>query len=66
MLTFTNALLGEVTLRITVTVHFLSAALVFRYPSAKRYETPKLELLAVGSLGPHQPKRREIVTALLA
>jgi hypothetical protein len=38
----------------------------FRYPAAERVPQPRLELLHVGSLGPHHPRRRELVRALQA
>ena len=37
----------------------------FRYPAATPSPKPRLELLHVGSLGPHHPRRRELVEALL-
>jgi len=38
----------------------------FRYPVAERVAQPWLELLQVGSLELHHPRRRELVTALQA
>ena len=37
----------------------------FRYPSAAASSNPHLKLLHVGSLGPHHPRRRELVEDLL-
>ena len=63
LLTFNPALLSEVQQRIKVPVRCL-APTFFRYPSATPSPTPRLELLHVGSLGPHHPRRRELVEAL--
>ncbi len=39
---------------------------LFRYPAAEWVAQSRLELLHVGSLGPHHPRRRELVAALQA
>ena len=64
LLTFNPALLREVRQQLTMTVRSL-APTFFRYPAATRNPSPRLELLHVGSLGPHHPRRREIVEALV-
>ncbi len=58
-------MLGAVQQRLSVPVRELPPTF-FRYPTAVRVPQPRLELLHVGSLGPHHPRRRELVTALLA
>ena len=63
LLTFNPALLQSVQQRLTMPVRCL-APTFFRYPAATRSPTPRLELLHVGSLGPHHPRRRELVEAL--
>ncbi|QNI46788.1 glycosyltransferase [Synechococcus sp. A15-60] len=64
LLTFNPALLQEVQHRLPMPVRCL-APTFFRYPHATPSPTPRLELLHVGSLGPHHPRRRELVEALL-
>ena len=64
LLTFNPALLGIVQQRLPMPVRCL-APTFFRYPSATPSSTARLELLHVGSLGPHHPRRRELVEALL-
>ena len=64
LLTFNPALLQEVQQRLPMPVRCL-APTFFRYPAATPVPTPRLELLHVGSLGPHHPRRRELVEALL-
>lgn len=65
LLTFNPALLGQVQARLNVPVRCLAPSF-FRYPSAQRSPFPESVLLHVGSLGPHHPKRRELVQALQA
>ena len=65
LLTFNPALVTAVRKRVRVPVRSLPPTF-FRYPSAVAVERPLLELLHVGSLGPHHPRRRELVTALQA
>lgn len=64
LITFNPALLKDVQLRLPMPVRCL-APTFFRYPAATPSSTPRLELLHVGSLGPHHPRRRELVEALL-
>jgi hypothetical protein len=64
LLTFNPALLQDVQQRLHMPVRCL-APTFFRYPAAQPSPTPRLELLHVGSLGPHHPRRREFVEALL-
>ena len=64
LLTFNPALLPDVQERLPMNVRCL-APTFFRYPAAKPSPTPRLELLHVGSLGPHHPRRRELVEDLL-
>ena len=64
LLTFNPALLEDVQERLPMPVRCL-APTFFRYPAAKPNPAPRLELLHVGSLGPHHPRRRELVEALL-
>ena len=64
LLTFNPALLNEVQQRLPMPVRCLAPSF-FRYPAATPSPTPRLELLHVGSLGPHHPRRRELVEALL-
>ena len=64
LLTFNPALLEIVQQRLPMPVRCL-APTFFRYPTATPSPTPRLELLHVGSLGPHHPRRRELVEALL-
>jgi hypothetical protein len=65
LLTFNPAMLSAVRQRLSVPVRALPPTF-FRYPAAERVPQPRLELLHVGSLGPHYPRRRELVTALKA
>ena len=64
LLTFNPVLLQNVQQRLPMPVRCL-APTFFRYPAAKPSPTPRLELLHVGSLGAHHPRRRELVEALL-
>ena len=64
LLTFNPVLLQEVQQRLGLPVRCLAPSF-FRYPAATPSPTPRLELLHVGSLGPHHPRRRELVEALL-
>ena len=64
LLTFNPALLRDVQNRLPVNVRCL-APTFFRYPASKPSPTPRLELLHVGSLGPHHPRRRALVEGLL-
>ena len=64
LLTFNPALLQKVQQRLQMPVRCL-APTFFRYPTATPSPTPRLQLLHVGSLGPHHPRRRELVEALL-
>ena len=63
LLSFNPALLAAVRQRLSIPVRALPPTF-FRYPSAPRVANPRLELLHVGSLGPHHPRRRELVMAL--
>lgn len=63
LLTFNPALLAAVRQRLNVPVRALPPTF-FRYPSAQPVAQPRRELLHVGSLGPHHPRRRELVMAL--
>ena len=63
LLTFNPALVAEVRKRLRVPVRSLPPTF-FRYPSAVPVERHLLQLLHVGSLGPHHPRRRELVDAL--
>jgi hypothetical protein len=65
LLTFNPALVAQVRQRLLVPVRSLPPSF-FRYPAAKPEAQPRRELLHVGSLGPHHPKRRDLVTALQA
>ena len=64
LLTFNPALLHEVQQRLPMPVRCL-APTFFRYPAATSSPSPRLELLHVGSLGPHHPRRRQLVEGLL-
>ena len=64
MLTFNPALLQDVQQRLPMPVRCLAPSF-FRYPTATPRTAPRLELLHVGSLGPHHPRRRELVETLL-
>jgi len=64
LLTFNPALLEKVRQRLPMPVRCLAPSF-FRYPAANPRPTPILELLHVGSLGPHHPRRRELVEGLL-
>jgi hypothetical protein len=64
LLSFNPALLDAVRKRLSIPVRALPPTF-FRYPAAPRAAAaPRLELLHVGSLGPHHPRRRELVMAL--
>lgn len=63
LLTFNPVLLQDVQHRLLMPVRCL-APTFFRYPAATPSQTPRLELLHVGSLGPHHPRRRELVEGL--
>lgn len=63
LLSFNPALLVAVRQRLSIPVRSVPPTF-FRYPSAPRAAAPRLELLHVGSLGPHHPRRRELVMAL--
>ncbi len=63
LLTFNPALLDEVRRRVSIPVRALPPTF-FRYPSAIPATERRLELLHIGSLGPHHPRRRELVAAL--
>ena len=64
LLTFNPALLQDVQQRLPMPVRCL-APTFFRYPAATPHHAPRLELLHVGSIGPHHPRRRELVKTLL-
>ena len=64
LLTFNPALLMDVQQLLPMPVRCL-APTFFRYPAATPSKTPRLELLHVGSIGPHHPRRRELVEALI-
>ena len=64
LLTFNPALLQHVQQRLPMPVRCL-APTFFRYPAAIPSPKPRMELLHVGSLGQHHPRRRELVEALL-
>ena len=63
LLSFNPALLAAVRQKLNIPVRALPPTF-FRYPSAQRVANPHLELLHVGSLGPHHPRRHELVMAL--
>ena len=63
LLAFNPALLAAVRQRLSLPVRALPPTF-FRYPVATRVAEPRAELLHVGSLGPHHPRRRELVMAL--
>ena len=65
LLTFNPALVDAVRERVRLPVRSLPPTF-FRYPAAVPVPQPKLELLHVGSLGHHHPRRRELVMALQA
>jgi hypothetical protein len=65
LLTFNPALVADVRQRLRVPVRSLPPSF-FRYPAAVPVAQPRRELLHVGSLGPHHPRRRELVNALQA
>ena len=65
LLTFNPALLRDVQQRLPMPVRCL-APTFFRYPAATPSPKPRLDLLHVGSLGPHHPRRRELVEALIS
>ena len=62
-MTFNPALLDEVRRRVSIQVRAYPPTF-FRYPSASPAKERKLELLHVGSLGQHHPRRRSLVTTL--
>ena len=64
LLTFNPALLEDVRQRLPMPVRCL-APTFFRYPTATKNPDTRLELLHIGSLGSHHPRRRELVEALL-
>ena len=64
LLTFNPALLQNVQERLPMPVRCLAPSF-FRYQAATPRPTRSLELLHVGSLGPHHPRRRALVEALL-
>ena len=63
LLTFNPMLLPQVRAQLPVPVRCLPPSF-FRYPATTRAAHPRLELLHVGTLGAHHPRRRELVTAL--
>jgi hypothetical protein len=65
LLTFNPALMVIVRQRLRVPVRSFPPTF-FRYPVGVPAAQPRRELLHVGSLGPHHPRRRELVTALQA
>ena len=65
LLAFNPAMLSAVRKRLSVPVRALPPTF-FRYPAAARVAQPRLKLLHVGSIGPHHPRRRELVAALQA
>ncbi len=65
LLTFNPAMLSAVRQPVRVPVRALPPTF-FRYPAAEWVAQPRLELLHVGSLGFHHPRRRELMMALQA
>lgn len=65
LLTFNPALVVHVRQRLRVPVRSFPPTF-FRYPVGVPAAHSRRELLHVGSLGPHHPRRRELVTALQA
>ena len=65
LLTFNPSWVDCVQQRLNVPVRCL-APTFFRYPTATPINQRRMELLHVGSLGPHHPHRRELVEALIA
>jgi hypothetical protein len=63
LLTFNPALVAEARKRLRVSVRSLPPTF-FRYPTAVPVQKPQVKLLHVGSLGPHHPRRKELVNAL--
>ena len=63
LLSFNPALLAAVRQRLSIPVRALPPTF-FLYPWAPRVVNPRLQLLHVGSLGAHHPRRRELVMAL--
>jgi len=63
LLAFNPILLTQVQSRLPVPVHCYPPGF-FRYPARRRHLAPQLQLVHVGSLGPHHPQRRSIVEAL--
>ena len=64
LLMFNPAWLDEVRQRLSVPVHSCPPSF-FRYPKAERLSAPTLNLLHVGTLGPHHSRRREVVESLI-
>ena len=64
LLAFNPSLIGEVCSRVSVPVHCCPPGF-FRYPRRIRSLSPKPQLVHVGSLGPHHPRRRALVKALI-
>ena len=64
LLTFNPSLVKEVQRKLSMPVRSFPPTF-FRYPAAIPNRKPRLELLHVGSLGPHHPRRRELVENLL-
>jgi len=65
LISFNPALVPELRQRLPMPVRSLPPSF-FRYPTAARQPSPRLELLHVGSLGAHHPRRRDLVLALQA
>jgi hypothetical protein len=63
LLAFNPMLLAEVQRRLSVPVHCHPPGF-FRYPRPSRAPAPLRQLLHVGSLGPHHPRRRSLVEEL--
>ena len=64
LLAFNPSLLSEVQGCLSVPVHCFPPGF-FRYPQRPRVSNPKLAMVHVGSLGPHHPRRRALVEALM-
>jgi len=64
LLTFNPAWLDQVRQRLSVPVLSCPPSF-FRYPKAKRLSRPMLNLLHVGTIGPHHSRRREVVESLI-
>ena len=65
LITFNPGLVPELRQQVSIPVRSLPPNF-FRYPSAVRQPLSRLELLHVGSLGAHHPRRRDLVLALQA